>query len=352
MLESLARVLVIFLSYVQLTKSFTLSNSTMSAKYVYQVASLPTPRIQWNENQGYCGETSTICASMAFGAYFSQYDMRSISANYASKAQSKTQYLVGVNDQLTAKSIKLNHAEWDSDIVDSARFLVWAKQQTKLGYIVTICVYTNEYLFYGDTDPTAGDDEYDHIVTVYQVSSNFDDDLYHEDDTITISDHALWNPTEVDPKYLFTYTFKDFQGTRRSANAKNGPIYTLPSGVSNYGIAHLGPVDEGNDLLPVRVETDKNFETPEIGRRSNDRPAANEVQLTVVVSGLEFGESYKLYMYNDENVVPTSSFNANAGVSVNSWNIEAVAGTNEATVVMTILSSDKAIFRCVRTNAP
>jgi hypothetical protein len=36
-----------------------------------------------------------------------------------------------------------------------------------------------------DPDPTAGDSEYDHIVTVSRVESDHDDDDYHDDDLLT-----------------------------------------------------------------------------------------------------------------------------------------------------------------------
>ena len=38
------------------------------------------PRRQWNENSGYCGETSFISAGMYFGQYCSQFTARSIAS--------------------------------------------------------------------------------------------------------------------------------------------------------------------------------------------------------------------------------------------------------------------------------
>ncbi len=34
------------------------------------------PRFQWEENNGYCGETSLISAGLYYGQYGSQYDAR------------------------------------------------------------------------------------------------------------------------------------------------------------------------------------------------------------------------------------------------------------------------------------
>ena len=36
---------------------------------------------------------------------------------------------------------------------------------------VTITVYMNNFLFYGDVNPAAGEPDYDHIVTVLHVES-------------------------------------------------------------------------------------------------------------------------------------------------------------------------------------
>lgn len=55
-------------------------------------------------------------------------------------------------------------------------------------------------------DPTAGYYEYDHIVSIAKIESDYDDDEYHDDDVITISDHALWAPRGSPPPYYWTYT--------------------------------------------------------------------------------------------------------------------------------------------------
>lgn len=48
----------------------------------------------------------------------------------------------------------------------------------------------NYWLFYGDSSSKAGETEYDHIVPILQIDSNYDDDLYHEDDIIYFSDNG------------------------------------------------------------------------------------------------------------------------------------------------------------------
>jgi hypothetical protein len=312
------------------------------------------PRLQWENNAGYCGEVSTIMAGLKYGQYFSQYDLREISAASTSNVQTTTEYLVGVNDAYAAKNLRLDAIEFDSSKAGNADgYLAWLKSMTRSGYAPTLTVYMNYYKFYGTSNPDAGDAEYDHIVSVSKIYSSYDDDLYHDDDIITIEDHGLWAPKTTGPVYLFNFTFAEFQGTRQQANAKNGAIYTLPSSptTKNYGIAHTGPTDTSHELLPVSVATSVNYEDPPIGRNSNTRPEAMPLDLTVTVSGLTTGVQYVMYRYNDEEKVPTGSFNRNSGAAKR---VFAFQGTETGTYTVTesIMSSDKAIYRCVRNSAP
>ena len=56
------------------------ANSAVPKKFSWQ---LPVQnRLQWETNNGYCGETSAIVAGLMYGQYFSQYDMRAIGAPF------------------------------------------------------------------------------------------------------------------------------------------------------------------------------------------------------------------------------------------------------------------------------
>jgi hypothetical protein len=84
------------------------------------------------------------------------------------------------------------------------------------GFSVTFTVYMNQWLFSGNPDYSAGNSDYDHIVSLcvlnlhtdanlaaactrltlwrrFSWSSSHDDDAYHDDDVLTFSDHGLWN---------------------------------------------------------------------------------------------------------------------------------------------------------------
>jgi hypothetical protein len=311
--------------------------------------------LQWLNNAGYCGEVSTIMAGLKYGQYFSQYDVRAIAAaSTDTDVQTNTEYLVGVNDEYAAKNLRLDSIEFDSSTAGNANgYLAWLKSMTRKGYAPTLTIYMNYYKFYGSTNPSAGDAEYDHIVSVSQIYSQYDDDLYHDDDIITIEDHGLWAPKVTGPVYLFNYTFAEFKGTRAQANDKNGNIYTLPSSptTKNYGIAHTGPSDTSKELQTVTVTTSVNYEDPAIARNSNTRPAAMPLNITITASNLANGVNYVMYKYDDENKVPTGSFNRNSGAAKR---VYAFQGTSTGTYSVTesIMSSDKAIYRCVRNSAP
>jgi hypothetical protein len=318
------------------------------AKYVYD-SNMP-PRLQWLANDGYCGEVSTISAGLKYGQYLSQYDMRDL----ATSGDQLDEYLVGVNDETAAKKVSLNHLEFDGQTnVGSENYLSWIKTMMRKGYATTIAVYMNYYLFYGITTADAGDAEYDHIVSVYSITSNYDDDIYHDDDVITISDHGLWAPRVTGPVFYFNYTFKEFIGTRQDANKKNGNTYTLPqssrSTTLNYGIAHTGPYDDSGVVMPLKVVTDKNIEKPEMVNRSEKRPDPMDLALTVTVSGLESGVQYVLYRYSDESKVPSSTFNKLASNAAEV--IKFTASKSTYSVTKDILSSDKVFYRCVRADA-
>lgn len=103
-------------------------------------------------------------------------------------------------------------------------------------------------------------------------------------------------------------------------------------------------------LLPVRVDTDVNYEKPEIRNRSEERPEAMELTLTVTVSGLQAGIAYILYRYNDETDVPTVDFNGKASKAIEKINFTASSSTYTAKPVV-INSDQKVFYRAVRSDA-
>lgn len=297
-------------------------------------------------NEGYCGEVSLIGAGLYYGQYVSQFDVRDLAVG----SQTAGELLVGVNDAAVAQKLHLAYEEWDSvSESDTDQFLVWVKERVASGYPVAIGVLANQYLFYGDKNPNAGQSDYDHIVTVTNISSKHPmmDGVYYGDDQLSFSDHGLWDDDEA-PKYSFSYSFDEFQKSRKEANAKHGDVYSLVDDGTNYGIAITGIK---GDTLPVRLVTNLNYEKPEICRCSNRRPDPMPLTLTVTVSNLEPNVPYVLYRYNRLDLVPESEFNAHANQAFEKQTIMVQTGSTY-TFTQKIESDEVAVYRAVKATAP
>lgn len=323
--------------------------STSAVAEIYKFSNNIPPRYQWNNNDGYCGEVSLISAGLYYGQYVSQYDARAAVCS----SQSRCEILVGVNDKTAATKMHLNAIEWNTNAEQSTdQFLAWIKQNVVKGYPVAMGIFMNQYLFYGNTNPQSGDPDYDHIVPVTGIGSNhpLTDPNYYSDDIIYFSDNGLWG-TSSNPSYFFNYPFGSFQANRRVANAKNGTIYSLNNNASNYGIAITGVMDQRGDTLPVRVDTNLNYEKPQIRNGSNTRPISMPIVLTITLSKLEPHTIYNLYRYNNLKSVPNSNFNANASNASQHWQIQIESGS---TYVMNqiINSNEVAVYRAVKATAP
>jgi hypothetical protein len=299
------------------------------------------PRLQWNANFGYCGETSLISAGLYYGQYISQYTARAVASDRTPQYRQDSQLLLGVNDRHAAIKMHLASIVWKTASERSTdQFLRWVQRNIERGYPVTIGVYTNEYRFYGKTAPRAGDPSYDHIVPVTSVSS----------DALTFSDNGLWNPSGK-PRYTFGYGFGAFQRTRVQANAPGAPVYSVASDGRNYGIAISGVADANHDTLPVRLSTSVNWERPSIRNGTSVRPRPMRLTLTITVSNLTPGVAYRLYRYDSLDRIPDARFNANASKASQSWRVRIVSGTTY-TMTEAIMSDEVAAYRAVRTSAP
>jgi hypothetical protein len=300
------------------------------------------PRLQWMGNYGYCGEVSLISAGLYYGQYASQYTVRALASNNRPQNEATSQLLLGVNDTYAARRMHLASVEWNTRTERSTpEFLNWVARNVLLGLPVAIGVYTNEYRFYGKTNPNAGDPSYDHIVPVVGAAN----------DTITFSDNGLWSPDPKTPPYLFHYSFASFPRSRRQANARTGPVYSLANDGKNYGIAITGVVDLDREMLPVRVATNVNYEKPAIKNGTSIRPKPMALELTVTVSGLEPGASYELYRYDRFAAVPDAHVNARAKNASEHWHFSITSGDTYV-VQERIMSDEIAVYRAVRSSSP
>lgn len=338
----------VYFSVVCAAFLFFAYTENISSQTYLQKNDIP-PRLEWNANKGYCGEVALISAGLYYGQYMSQYTARAIAIK--NKPQTNGELLLGVNAKYAANKMHLKSVQWKTAKEKSTdQFLTWVKHNVAKGFPVAIGVYTNEYLFYGNTNPNAGDPVYDHIVAVYGFSSQFPlNSTYHGKDIIYFSDNGLWG-NRKNPPYLFDYMCNNFQADRQQANAKNGSIYSLADGGVNYGIAITGVIDLDNDTLPVRVQTNVNYEKPSIKNHSNQEPPSMPLVLKITVSNLKRCVLYNLYKYDNVESVPNSRFNANASRAVKKWPIKISSGTS-ITLTDNISSNETAIYRAVMATA-
>lgn len=312
------------------------------------------PRLQWDANYGYCGETSLISAGLYYGQYCSQYRARAIAAPRIPQNNPNSQLLLGVNAGKAAAAMHLQAIEWKTATQKTTeQFLAWVKQQILSGRPVIIGLFMNEFRFYGEKNRNAGDPDYDHIVPVTGISSAqplTKADQYFPTDTILYQDNGLWAPGGI-PPFEFRSSFAEFARNRAAANAPASPVYSLNNNRRNYGIAITGVKDLRGDTIPVRLSTSVDDEVPAIREGSSTAPKPQTLGLTATVQIPNQTVAYNLYLYNDFASVPDSQFNANAAKAARVWRIPAGSG-QKFTAKLNILSSDVAVFRAVPAKAP
>ena len=256
--------------------------------------------------------------------------------------------------------------------VRSLELILWVKQQLFQGNVPIIGVLNNVTAL-NETGP--GDPQYDHIVPVMGLESEFPIDdggvHYYDSDVITISDNGLYGPdANGDYPLQFSYEVGSFQGDRAQANEPGGPVYTLnntpPAGQPcTYGIAIEGVLDEDNVCLPVSLACDRHREPdpptmaqtptppPELAQTPlcDQAPTPIPIKLTATVDLSGQSGPCTLYRYDDFSLVPVSGFNAAAGNAVQVWNIPAGWGPTFS-VDHDGMSGDTVVFRAVPASAP
>ncbi len=275
-------------------------------------------------------------------------------------------------------------------------FMSWVKQKVIAGDWVAVGVLWE----YGN------DNEYNHIVSVTGIGTNHDptDSSYYGDDVLFWDDHGLNtfedgqeanNPavplgvvgtTGGCTPYIFSDSFDNLSRGRSDMPPAGNQPYAFPlptANASNYAFAVHGPVDGDGETLPVTLHVTKTitdgrpnpedpragygYENPFIGTATDgssctNTPPASWMQVTaeVTVEGLTVGTEYNLYEYVFEGVsgiggaaalaVPSSAFNANAGMATATTPFTAMATTYTTSVSFT---SDKVVvFRAVAATSP
>ena len=296
-----------------------------------------SPRQQWEQNDGYCGEVALISAGLMYGQYVSQFDVRRLATN------NQLDELNFDSSAKAAKGMHLTYELWPNDPHQNVKnFLAWVKQSILEGIPVMIGIYMNQSIF-GELEDD-GKNDYDHIVPVIGIESNHDlsDQNFYADDYLVFSDNALFTPTGDDPKYLFRYQFGKFPLSRDEANDDHYPPYSIANDRPNYGMRITG-VSSTVAGLSVQVIPALDNEPKEIEDGSTTRPDSVTLPLTITVSGMVEGTKYKLYKYDDFKKVPTNQFEHMASKAASVWNIDA----NSPTITEVIRSDQVAVYRAM-----
>lgn len=314
--------------------------------------SLPiAPRLQWNSNFGYCGETSLISAGMHFGQYTSQWTARRLASPSVPEWRRRSQLLVGVNDLAAARRMQLRAQEFGTPHRRGPKeMLGWVKAEVIAGHVPIIGVFNNVTRL-GESG--AGDPVYDHIVPVLGVGSKQPLNPrsgYRPTDSLTISDNGLYGTRRSRP-FLFTYRFGSFPRTRREANAPHGPVYSLRPRAPDYGASVTGVRDPQRVTVPVRLTSDARGEGAENRRRLVHPPRPSRIRLTAHVTLPDAGTAYDVYMYRSFADVPARDFNARADHAVRHWRIPAGHSSQWAKTIETRSDRTRA-FRAVPSSAP
>ena len=320
-----------------------------AARYSYDLGI--SPRLQWNSNYGYCGETSFISAGMHFGQYTSQWTARSAASPGVPQTEEESQLLIGVNDINAAEAMRLQAVAFDSESQQSTRqYLTWVKSMVLRGFPVIIGVFTNMSEF---DDSSDGESEYDHIVPVLGVGSqaplSASNRTYRGTDVISFSDNALDGNTSANSA-VFRYRFNAFQKTRSQANDPDSASYSLRNKPMNYATAVTGVMDPDGVTIPVRLTSNADGEGVQDEDEMDAPPAARPINLTATVSIPDQNLGYTVYLYDDFTKVPIRNFNASAPSAIQSWSIAPGSGPSWSKTIG-IMSNETRVFRAVPNTA-
>jgi hypothetical protein len=273
------------------------------------------PRRQWDNNNGYCGETSIQQAALYFGTYISQYRAREI----IDPTQQQDVWVPDNSGPIFA-ALGLSYSTWDSNqsTPQYQAYLVWIKSHLQQGHPVIFDVFVQ-----GESDPA-----YDHIMIASGFTST-DTTTYHTTDTLTFNDNYETTP--------YTRTFGSLWDTR--AMSGNGAVYEycIPRD-TDYGAAVTGIKDSSGTALPVSLKVNR-WNEPNISQ------GASPVTLmaTVRVSSVTAGQSYALLRYDDYHNVPTNNYLTSAYTTCTVFT--ATGGTY--TRADEFMSDRIVIYRCV-----
>lgn len=233
-------------------------------------------RLQWDNNNGYCGENALLAIGLYYGNYTSEGVVRTIAGG---------ELLIAVNDAATFNALSYTYEEWDYNQTTPQyqNYLVWVKQHLYNKQPVIITVFIK-----GLNDP-----DYDHIIPAIGFNAANVNNYNGADQLIYNSNYD---------SISFTRTFSSVYDTRSMNN--NGAVYDycIPKNV-NYGTAITGVKDIQHVLKPVHLKIDS-WDEPNISLSETPKL----LHAIVKIDSLTNGQSYALMKYVNYQNVPASNF--------------------------------------------
>jgi monoamine oxidase len=231
-------------------------------------------RMQWTQDNGYCGETAIQSIMLMYGGYISQYLLRKAGGG---------ELLVGTPSFTSAlSSVNITFDMWDSAQSGTNQytaFIVWMKQELSKGYPVIFAVYVT------DADNQV---EYDHIQTAVGYESNSKDPAqFSSDDILIIHTHLSSQPVRR--------SVGNLSATRQSCAFASDKGGCIPVGVC-YGVGLRSAARPcPGKSLPTRVIMETNTE-PYISQAGVGQPV--DLSVRVQCSQLTLGGVYSLVRYS------------------------------------------------------
>jgi hypothetical protein len=274
-------------------------------------------RRQWDDNEGYCGETCIQSFAMYFGTYISQYQVRAMI-----DPKQEDEVVISQNEEAILDNLHLTHEQWnysDRPTPQYQSYLAWAKRQINDGHPVIGTVYMKK-----ETDP-----DFDHIVPFIGFQTNHEASGYYRDDKLIFFDNYS--------RSSFSRPFRTMYGSRREASEGTYDYY-IPEEY-DYGCAITGIVDPQHETVPVRLSIDR-WDEPNLVAGKD--PVI--LHGTVTIQPLVAGKAYDLLRYDDYRKVPDAQFLSNGGYS---WRHRFTATSAMQTLTDDFMSNSCVIYRCV-----
>ncbi|CAF1141238.1 unnamed protein product [Adineta ricciae] len=242
-------------------------------------------RLQWDHDNGFCGETAIQSIGLYYGAWLSQKLVRTINqGEYLMQRVSDDD----CRDPLRTLSIlHFTYDEWDwknSPEPQFRSFCYWMKKSI---------LHRHPVIFGVCLESSSGFETYDHIVPAVGIRYRNEDEYDPNDELIY---YDLFSRDEM-KRHM---NEEEFGSTTTIMCEKDYAEYgCIPLNI-NYGIAITGIVDEDRVTLPIQLSV-SSYEEPNVDFDEEPIEMIGIVQITDLI----VGNVYILLRYSSYEHVPT-----------------------------------------------